>query len=335
MKKRLTSSTVTFEGRLIKSGNRLRNSGFSHRYCKNVPERPTTLCSVGVAGRITIREFLLDHLAATRSWARVARNSERFPRLAVYSGDSIGHEVQQHGFYELEQLLLIVHLIGDHLRQKIVVDVGANIGNHTRFLGPYCESVIALEPNPAVFKLLQVNAPANATCLQIAASELSGEATLKVPGLNLGGASLSLGQLTSDEGDQFQCRLEKLDEILADVDPKDIALIKIDVEGHELSVLEGSRGILERSNAVLMMESLAGNHQPEVEILLRQAGYSEFVDISCDRVWRWKHRLKLTKAIEGVLLGVPDIEARAIRLRGLTAVHHSALLVSKWPLIKA
>ena len=39
----------------------------------------------------------------------------------------------------------------------VILDVGANIGNHTCFFARYFNQVIAFEPNPVAYRILQAN----------------------------------------------------------------------------------------------------------------------------------------------------------------------------------
>ena len=163
------------------------------------------------------------------------------------------------GFYEPELLGALQGLLapGD-----VVVDVGANIGNHTVFFAGVCGcSVIAVEPAPAALDLLRQNVASNGledkvTIVAQALASEKGHGRIVAPDNthNLGLNSVELGDGDVD--------VSTLDDLCRDISPK---LIKIDVEGMELAVLRGGRGVIEEHKPAVCAE--AGSI-PEFESLL-------------------------------------------------------------------
>jgi predicted RNA methylase len=49
-------------------------------------------------------------------------------------------------------------------KRDVALDVGANIGNHSAYLAKFCKKVLAIEPNPESFRLLEINVPNNVVC---------------------------------------------------------------------------------------------------------------------------------------------------------------------------
>jgi FkbM family methyltransferase len=136
---------------------------------------------------------------------------------------------------------------------KISLDVGANLGLFTYFLARYSKHVHAFEPNPLAFDILKCVVDRNVTLYRQAVSDRAIEVELFVPrnrkGWSNNGASLhqpSEGQygLVRTSG----CRID-------DLNLPTIGFIKIDVEGHELSVLRGAVGTLRRDRPTLFVES--------------------------------------------------------------------------------
>lgn len=143
-----------------------------------------------------------------------------------------------------ERLLARLLRAGD-----IYVDVGANIGALAiagkLSVGPTGQ-VIAIEAHPRTARFLQENVRLNnleIKCINIAVGDQSGE--------------IMFSNIRSDDQNQvvqhstagIRVNIAKLDDIL-DIKIK-IRLLKIDVEGYELKVLQGSNNILKNTDFVL------------------------------------------------------------------------------------
>ena len=136
----------------------------------------------------------------------------------------------------------------------VFVDVGANVGYFTCLLGAYIGrsgkgQVFAFEPNPSVFSLLERNVQINwsmapVKTFQAAVGNSDGMVELTVP--RYGAANATLAKISGNAEvtriDVKQCRLDSIIPAETKVD-----LMKIDVEGFELFVLEGIAEIIKRS----------------------------------------------------------------------------------------
>jgi len=166
--------------------------------------------------------------------------------------DHVGREMYKHGWYEPAY----VAFIRDHLasKQGIFLDVGANVGNYSLALADYFASTLAFEPNPAVFATLKANCERNPELdiqpLQYGLS--SSSATLEfypAQGDNSGESSL---ERPSDDVASIQIDVRPGDQFVTAQTP--VSAIKIDVEGHELAVLEGLATALARDRPSIFME---------------------------------------------------------------------------------
>lgn len=158
------------------------------------------------------------------------------------------------GWYEPETSRLLDDLlcVGDTF-----IDVGANNGYFAVFaasrVGPEGH-VIAIEPNPAAFGRLRKNVELNGfehrvACHQTAVGDVSGQGALFVEEFEDGWASLvpSPGRKQT-----VPVSIQPLDEL---VEPAPSLVVKIDVEGSELSALTGMEAILRGSrNLALILE---------------------------------------------------------------------------------
>ena len=153
-----------------------------------------------------------------------------------------------------------------------VVDVGANIGNYTlelsRLVGPRGR-VIAVEPLPATFHLLARHVALarcnNVTLLNVAASNGFGECRMTTPYFDSGLPNPYQAKL-SDDGDSAVVTIA-LDGLGVDAP---VRLVKIDVEGHEMDVLRGMKGMIARCRPVLILEG----DRREFDEFLAPFGYS-------------------------------------------------------------
>jgi FkbM family methyltransferase len=141
---------------------------------------------------------------------------------------------------------------------ETAVDVGANIGYMTCLMARRAGArgrVLAYEPHPRVFELLARNAErwnaepelAEIVVRESALADAAGTADLFAPGgfdRNVGAASLSVSEKWGDDPTRIpEVRLATVDDELAN---EDIALMKIDVEGHEHDVVRGGSRLFER-----------------------------------------------------------------------------------------
>lgn len=135
-----------------------------------------------------------------------------------------------------------------------VVDVGANIGVFTRRFATWTGAagcVIAIEPEARNFERLQAMIRARGLdrcviAVQAAAAEHSGNVTLAVDPLHPGGHVLAPHGLVVPA--------IIVDEIVERGSGPRVSLIKIDVQGAEMRVLQGSIRTLDRWHPALLVE---------------------------------------------------------------------------------
>ncbi|TJW06555.1 MAG: FkbM family methyltransferase [Mesorhizobium sp.] len=141
-------------------------------------------------------------------------------------------------------------------KDAVIIDVGANIGI-TTIIGAACVPhgrVISLEPSPRAFTCLRAvaveNNLLNCAALNVAASAEPGTVSfVESPFL----AGSYIGGATRDAKTTDVSAIT-LDSLIDSHDLTRVDLIKIDVEGFELDVLQGATDIIERFNPVFVME---------------------------------------------------------------------------------
>src|SRR6195256_3018495 len=138
----------------------------------------------------------------------------------------------------------------------VTVDVGANCGLYTRRLARLSRQVYAFEPSHKMADLLRRTSPSNVSVHEIALSDQTGNAELFIPQddheLIYGLASLEPAVGASNKQIvSVSVPTARLDAIVH----QNVAFVKIDVEGHELSVLNGAVELLEHSQPVFLVEA--------------------------------------------------------------------------------
>jgi len=139
----------------------------------------------------------------------------------------------------------------------VAVDVGAHVGYFTRIfssaVGP-AGKVFAFEPHPVNFGFLKKNTRRlkNTVLIQAAVASQNGQLTLYESSVGSGSHSLHTGRYPVSQ--ELDVKSVTLDAYFGD---RRINLIKIDVEGAELEVLEGAKNILGRSDAPALVIEFA------------------------------------------------------------------------------
>jgi len=193
--------------------------------------------------------------------------------LRLEPDEAVGNIVWRWGLHELFVCEAIWRLLdaGEH-----ALDIGANIGQMTSIMARRAGSagkVSAFEANPHVYAKLLANIDlwgsvpdlAPIATYQVGASNRHGTGLLEFPTGFTAVASLSLDleQLIPQEV-TFSKTIESHEVPLVRLcdmfdDEADIALVKLDVEGHEAAVLEGAARLLDRGR---IRDIILEEHRP-------------------------------------------------------------------------
>ncbi len=150
-------------------------------------------------------------------------------------------------------------LLENHVRNiikpgSIVVDIGANIGNHTVFFSRVCRAsqVIAFEPQSECFANLlrnvQLNRLEGVQCFRLGLGAAPGRAAVELY------KPWNSGGLTLKEQADGAFEIITLDSLSI---PK-IDVLKIDVEGFQKQVLEGAVETIKRTRPKIIIEMREG-----------------------------------------------------------------------------
>jgi len=156
-------------------------------------------------------------------------------------------------------------------KNSVIFDIGANIGNHSIYwaIKSNTKKVYSFEPVKDTFNILKKNIEINNITekvkiynIGLSNEKIKGSISFYNPG-NIGGTRIKQ-DLNGD------LSLEKLDNIKIVEDTIDF--IKIDVEGHELEVLQGGKVTIKTYKPIIFVESFS-KKKMKVHEYLTNLGY--------------------------------------------------------------
>lgn len=195
-------------------------------------------------------------------------------------------------------------------RNLVVFDVGANVGQTAFFfkdIFPTCV-IYSFEPQPDTFEKLNNNIknskPSNVYTLNLGLSNKNGMSVFYVSPLSLVSTfspsdlnskysiikNLLLGRFRSAYCEKLESPVATLDQVCMDLRVQKISILKIDVEGHELEVLQGAREMIQRKNIGFIQlerqrDYLRERKTPEIEKILYENGY--------EKIFEFRHLFRL------------------------------------------
>jgi len=214
-------------------------------------------------------------------WAEVAFRRRRVRFAIDDPGDSVQKHLARGDFYEPGLMRRHVELVP---RGTTVVDVGANVGNHSVFYAlSGAGRVYPFEPHPRANALLRRTVAANPgldaidlTHVDHGVGAEAAELFPHTPGRrNLGSTRLAAH---GEEG-EVPVRVVPLDAVALQ---GRVTLLKIDVEGMELAVLAGA-------------ERLIAEHRPSLAIEVDDENQDPFWDWAEHRRYHVVHAVKMYK----------------------------------------
>ena len=215
------------------------------------------------------------------------------------------------GLYDYEDMLFLTHFLrtGD-----VFADFGANVGVYSVLAGSLGATVLAVEPVPETYARLQRNLLLNnvrGRAVQCALSDSSGRVRFTV-----GRGGMNRVAIASDV-DTVEVEVLTGDAVVESTRLAP-ALVKIDVEGFELPLLQGSPKLLASVAAVII--ELNGSGKPyghsddDVHALLIRLGFNCFDYLPDTRELRQrdKYQHKRFNSLYLNLAKLNDIRARLV-----------------------
>lgn len=186
-------------------------------------------------------------------------HNQGLPSYAGLLSEYISIDIMVDGVYDIKSMEEIVQLLQSDFTNfnfNTLIDVGANIGNHSVFLSKYFVNVIAFEPNPFTFEILKINVTdiGNIEVHNCGLSSTNSSLYLSEDSRNLGGSKVYYNK--EDIPSNLKVRnihLKKFDSIPTLNISGDV-LIKIDIEGHELEALKGAETFIKKKLPIICFE---------------------------------------------------------------------------------
>lgn len=240
--------------------------------------------------RVALRLFGMDY---NRFMMRLLHAQRNFDESIVFEVErqfwfgamklDLAKPTQRSLYFEHEYEKQNVKLLREHLKPgSTFIDIGAHVGYHSLIASHLVGNtgrVICFEPNKESFKRLQMhlelNNAGNIAARNLAVSDKDAEAEFFVNPFNDGGHSLE-----SFHGYQplrrTQVRSINLDDFLQkEFSGLPVSFIKIDVEGHQLNVLNGMTETINKWRPKMIIE--VGENDPgrnDTFRFLEEAGYN-------------------------------------------------------------
>ena len=210
--------------------------------------------------------------------------------LPHYPVDIISNDIVAHGnFFEFEILKkLEQHIVPN----SIILDLGANIGNHSMYwsLKNHAKMIYAFEPQEHIFKILEKNIEINHITnvipfnFALGAESSRGAFTKNTWEDNFGGQHIH----TDVNG---KLVIKSLDEVMLEEKPSTVDFIKCDVEEFEYQVLQGAKETLLKYKPTIFIEIFNPSLE-KVSALLEELGYIKVEELHIYN-YLFKHKDKI------------------------------------------
>jgi FkbM family methyltransferase len=202
----------------------------------------------------------------------------------VHHRDTIGRHIAKYGTHEP----LVTRWMAEFLKaaeRGLTIDIGANLGWHALHAAQNAETVVAFEPDPFNAWLLERNLAENGIGNVVVETRAVGAAPGIATLYRYKSANYGRHSLAADHGHGSRhVAVTDLDGAMKGLGfaGRDVALIKIDVEGYEPAVIAGARDTLTRTAAIILeyspdLSRAGGLSTADMFAELEASGFAPFV----------------------------------------------------------
>lgn len=251
---------------------------------------------------------------------------------------NIDRHILSDGYFEKGILDAIKYVVEKSGHNGLLVDVGANIGNHTVALADKFERVESVEPHPVLFHILSANVMrngfSNATLHNFGLANEDAKAILVNPAESHGAALVKgrsmlsqgrLGRTDENWGEEFSIELKSAAAFFASFgDALNKAFVKIDVEGMEQEIVIAMLPVLNEFKPIVAFEWFTEAQEGLGRTAAQLDGYELWGIRSLDEVGP-----SMAVRVAKLLMKGREIRLEPIDLNNLARVYTLALLVPK------
>lgn len=232
-------------------------------------------------GKVRLSNIILKPFSKKRDIVISAKKNIKFkiPNLL----EPVGYHLFINGEYEVDE----INFIKKEIRKnnfKTFLDIGANIGLFTLSIANEFKdiAIFSIEASPRVYSYLQdnlkLNSISNVTAFQLGLSNNDNqEINFYSDEAKYGTGSFA--PIFTNKAEKVKCT--KLDTLIVNkLIPNHVDIIKIDVEGFELQVFQGSKNLLEKEDAPIILfefvdwaEGNAGNIKGSAQTFLMSLNF--------------------------------------------------------------
>lgn len=173
-----------------------------------------------------------------------------------FAGDYIDESLFKNGSSEKYVLNFMKKLMASS-KNKVYLDIGANVGQHAMFMSKHADEVLAVEPYPPVLERLhnhiKINSIENIEVFEVG----FGNKNDTLPFIEPSTSNHGIGTFSSDFKRDSGKGVLNLKIIPGDTlfsERNNISIIKIDIEGYERFALEGLVKTLNHNRPAVVME---------------------------------------------------------------------------------
>ncbi len=230
--------------------------------------------------REVIRSYIYDFIIKSETSIRDCFGNVKF---AIYPKNEMTRILYVSRTYEEETM----NFLQKELKHSdIFLDIGANNGTYSMFCSRLCKQAFAFEPSKRDFARLKKNKElnnfTNLTIENVGLSNQKNKATILIAddyhsGQNTMETKFVYSSVALKEKQEIN--LIKLDDYVKEKEIKKIDVIKIDVDGHEMMVLEGAKDIIdEKKPRAIIFEIVTEwpEKKIELELFFKNNGYEIF-----------------------------------------------------------
>lgn len=246
-------------------------------------------------------------------------------KFYLYPGELIDRKIYVHGIFERRFLEFITSKFQD---SSTMLDIGANIGNHSIFCSQYFKKVHSFEPNPIVLDRLRKNIEINNIHNIVVHPYGAGYKDGKYPFFINESGNLGASHIVKEENVELLKAVRKnerelsiqvvnVDEYLSTQEIEQIDFVKIDVEGFELDVIKGMKNTIKKYRPIVSFEYHGGEFDDEYfsNFVAVLNGYKLFELVFENRRDNWFKKIELFYIYSGkpAIMPIKTIEARTYK----------------------